>query len=220
MPRTSAAERRSALVQAALRVIARDGVAAATTRAIVAEAGMSLASFHYAFRSRDELIAKLIQFVVQDEAVAAYASMTPGLDLPSAIRAGLRAFLGAVAGDPSREQAMLELVQYALRTPGLQDAARLQYASYYRAAIAVLTTVAEQTGHTWTRPIDEMARILITITDGLTMAWLVDRDTAAADRVIDFAAQALAALAAPAAGSLSAAGQPPAAGSPPKESTQ
>ena len=40
----------------ALTVIARDGVHAATTRAIVAEAGMALASFHYAFRSRDELI--------------------------------------------------------------------------------------------------------------------------------------------------------------------
>jgi hypothetical protein len=42
-----------------------------------------------------------------------------------------------------------------------------------------------------------MARILVTFTDGLTLGWLVDRDMAAAEAVIDFAADALASLAAP-----------------------
>ena len=54
MPRVSAPSRREALIEAALRVMERDGLTAGTTRAIVAEAGMSLASFHYAFSSRDE----------------------------------------------------------------------------------------------------------------------------------------------------------------------
>ena len=53
MTRIPVVDRRTALVQAALRVVARDGVAAATTRRIVAEAGMPLASFHYVFASRD-----------------------------------------------------------------------------------------------------------------------------------------------------------------------
>lgn len=191
----AAAQRRASLVQAALRVIARDGVAAATTRAIVAEADMPLASFHYAFRSRDELIAELIEFVVDNEAMAASAALSFEGDLKSTIRGGLKAFMDLVASDPLREQAMLELTQYALRTPDLGDAAVRQYASYYRAAAAILETVAQKLGIAWQRPIDEMARILITLTDGLTMGWLVDRDTAATERVIDFAAQALAALA-------------------------
>ncbi len=191
----AAAERRTALVQAALRVIAREGVAAATTRAIVAEADMALASFHYAFRSRDELIAELIRFVVENEAMAASAALSFEGDLETTIRNGLKAFMDLVASDPLREQAMLELTQYALRTPELGESARRQYESYYRAAAAVLETVAEKLGITWKRPLDEMARILITLTDGLVMGWLVDRDTAATDRVIDFAAGALAALA-------------------------
>ncbi|MFP3394334.1 TetR family transcriptional regulator, partial [Brevibacillus sp. SIMBA_076] len=61
MTRIPVADRRMALVQAALRLIARDGVAAATTRRIVAEAGMPLASFHYVFSSRDELMGELIE---------------------------------------------------------------------------------------------------------------------------------------------------------------
>src|SRR5699024_6117672 len=54
--RIPVAERRGALLTAAFTVIASRGLAAASTRAIVAEAGMSLASFHYAFDSREELL--------------------------------------------------------------------------------------------------------------------------------------------------------------------
>jgi DNA-binding transcriptional regulator YbjK len=190
--RMAALERRERLVQAALRVIAREGVAAATTRAIVAEAGMPLASFHYVFHSRDELIAELIQVVVDNEASAALAALSVEGDLRATIRNGLKAFMEIVAADPLREQAMLELTQYALRTPELADSARLQYESYYRAAAGILEAAAAQLGVAWKRPIPEMARILITFTDGLTMGWLVDRDLAATEKVIDFAADALA----------------------------
>ena len=193
--RMAAVERRERLVQAALRVIAREGVAAATTRAIVAEAGMPLASFHYVFQSRDELIGDLIEYVVSNEALAARAALSIEADLRTTIRNGLKAFIDLVASDPLREQAMLELTQYALRTPELASSARMQYESYYRAAAGILGAVAEHLGVTWKRPIPQMARILITFTDGLTMAWLVDRDMAATESVIDFAADALAALA-------------------------
>ena len=64
MTRIPAPERRAALARAARTVIARDGLQAATTRAIVAEADMPLASFHYAFASRDELLAELVRRVV------------------------------------------------------------------------------------------------------------------------------------------------------------
>ena len=43
MTRIPASERRTALIEAALRVVSRNGITQATTRAIVAEADMSLA---------------------------------------------------------------------------------------------------------------------------------------------------------------------------------
>ena len=49
MARTPVDVRRRELIAAALRVVASRGLHEASTRAIVAEAGMSLASFHYAF---------------------------------------------------------------------------------------------------------------------------------------------------------------------------
>lgn len=195
MARMAAAERRAALVQAALRIIATQGVAAATTRAITSAAGMSLASFHYAFRARDELIAELIAYVVENETLAAQSTLDAGKDLESTIRIGLLAYMDLVAADPARELAMFELTQYALRTSDLGPAARAQYASYYSAAEAVVKAAADLTGRTWSRPVEEIARIVVTLTDGLTLGWLVHRDDLATRQVVDFAARALAALA-------------------------
>ena len=64
MARLALADRRAALIGAAVRVIARSGLAAATTRAIVTEAGMPLGSFHYVFDSRDDLITAVIETVM------------------------------------------------------------------------------------------------------------------------------------------------------------
>ncbi|CAN5131014.1 hypothetical protein BH11ACT2_BH11ACT2_13330 [soil metagenome] len=193
----SSVDRRSGLVQAALRVIASQGVTGATTRAIVAEAGMPLASFHYAFASRDEMMRELIALVVENEASAVFASFEFGSDIRSSIRDGLVAFLDTIQSDPSHEQVMFELQQYALRTPGLEHLAREQYDHYRDAVARLLVAGAESAGIRWSVPVDDVARMVVTITDGLTFGWLADRDSAAAARVIEFAADSLARLARP-----------------------
>jgi AcrR family transcriptional regulator len=195
--RMSAADRRSALLEAAFRVIAAEGVSAATTRAIVAEAGMSLASFHYAFASRDEMMRELIRYVIENQAVAAFSSLRYGIDLRTAIRDGLQAFFEVVVADPAHEQTMFELMQYSLRTPELAGLPGEQYSGYRAAVSGLLETAAADTGMRWMPPLDDVARMVVTMTDGITLAWLADRDAAAASRVIEFAATSIAALAQP-----------------------
>lgn len=195
MARVSADERRAALVQAAMMVIDRDGVNGATTRAIVAEAGMSLASFHYAFRSRDELISELIRWVVQNEQQVSLAALRPGMDARSAVRAALQAFFELVAAQPSHEQAMFELMFYALRTPELDGLPGVQYARYFRVARELLQAATELLGIRWSLPMEQLERVLVAATDGLTLAWLADRDDAAAARLMDATADILAAFA-------------------------
>lgn len=197
MPRIPSSERREQLVQAALRVIAKNGLAAATTRAIVAEAGMSLASFHYAFRSHAEMMRELISFVVDAESVAVFESLRPGTDIRTSLRDGLQAFLDYVIGDPGHEQVMQEVVQYALRTPGLEVLAREQYERYHSAVAEILVEGAAAAKVTWSLPVADVARLVVTMTDGVTLAWLADRDTEAAHRVLDFAADSIAGLAIP-----------------------
>lgn len=193
MTRTPVAARRAGLLAAAMRVIAERGLAAASTRAIVAEAGMSLASFHYAFGSRDELLDTLIAEVVSREETAVLPAELEGRSLEELLEAGLSGYLDHLRAEPANEQAMLELTQFALRTRPLM--AREQYAQYTRIAEASLELAARHSGRRWTLPVPDIARMLLAMTDGLTLAWLVDRDDAAASRLVRTAARAIAALA-------------------------
>lgn len=213
MPRMAVADRRRELVDAAVRVIARDGVAAATTRAVVAEAGMSLASLHYAFPSREHLLEAVIVEVTAQERRAAETGLLPvataGADgtaagpagppaLEDVIAGGLERYVELLVARPEREQALLELALYAMRTPGQRGALVAQYAVYQESARATLSTAALAARCRWTVPLDEAARALVMATEGLTTVWLADRDTEAARRTARFAARSLAALAEPA----------------------
>lgn len=198
MTRIAAAARRTALIEAALRVVSREGIAAATTRAIVAEAGMSLASFHYAFASRDELIDELITTVVEREEQAVTPTPEPGRSLRELLESGILAYFDHVRADPEHEQAMLELTQYALRSPERHPLALAQYARYAELAERSLELAAELSGTRWRMPVAEAARVLVAFTDGLTLTWLVDRDDAGARAVARAAADALSRMADPA----------------------
>jgi AcrR family transcriptional regulator len=189
MPRVPVEERRAALVDAALRVMVRGGLAAGTTRAIVAEAGMSLASFHYAFASRDELLRELVRGVVGREFSAAAGGMTADAGLAGCLRQAAAGYLEHLERDPGHEQLMLELTLHALRDPALRPLAREQYGAYTDAAVRLLERAAEITGDRWARPVPELARLLITMVDGATTTWLVDRDTAATRGVLDAAVE-------------------------------
>lgn len=195
MARTPVQARRRALTAAALRVIAARGLSAASTRAIVAEAGMSLASFHYAFTSRDELIDLLVTEVLSKEEKAIAPADMSGKSLTELLAEGLTGYLDHLRADPPHEQAMLELTQYALRER--VALAQEQYDQYTRLAMRLLELAVQQTGQRWTVPLPTVARLLLTVTDGLTLTWLVDRDDALAESVVAAAARAVAALAEP-----------------------
>ncbi|MGH3704140.1 MAG: TetR/AcrR family transcriptional regulator [Agromyces sp.] len=197
MARIPASERRAALVQAALRVVSQRGIAHATTRAIVAEAGMSLASFHYAFDSRDELIDELITTVVAREQEAVLPDDLQGHDLRDMLEAGVLRYFEHLRGDPEHEQAMLELTQYALRSPERHPLAVAQYDKYTELGARSLAAAAELAGVVWTTPVEQVARVLIAFTDGLTLTWLVTRDDDVARAVAHAAADALSRMAEP-----------------------
>lgn len=193
MTRMPAAQRREALAHAALRVIAERGVEGATTRSIVAEAGMSLASFHYAYRSRDELLGTLVDAVVAQQSAAVAAVIDA--DLRGSVRRALQAYLDGLIADPAAERALLELMHYAQRTPALRSRVGEQWSVYRASARHLAEHAAAAAGATWRVPVEQVAHLIITITDGITLGWLADRDDAAASRTLDLAADALTALA-------------------------
>ena len=197
MPRQSADERREQLVEAAIRVMIRDGVGKATTRAIVAEAGLPLGAFHYCFRSKRELLHSVIERIMLRSLAFPLVTTDDGASPRHLVRATLHAYWDRIREHPDEHQLTYELTQYALREPGLADVARRQYQHYLEANIDHLQTVARLAGVRWTTEIPVLARYGLNVLDGLTLNWLIDRDDAQALAALDAYAEHLSTLAVP-----------------------
>jgi AcrR family transcriptional regulator len=189
----SARDRREKLVEAAIRVMTRDGVARATTRAIAAEADMPLGVFHYAFRSKTEMMAMVTEAIAaqsQAEIDTAVGSGS-GDDLLEVVRAGLSAYLDHVVAHPKEHLVTYELTTGALRDEELEGVARRQYDHYQRLNEELLAAAAETFGIEYAEPAPVMARYVVSLMDGLALNYLARGDADEAREVVDLAARAL-----------------------------
>lgn len=184
MARMPLAERRQQLVDAAIAVMARDGVNKATTRSIVAEAGTSLSVFHYCFDSKEALLEAVIKTIVGKTATLAEASFDAGATLDETVRNAFHAYWDHVTANPAEHLLTYEVTQYCLREPDYAHVAHLQYEHYADAYVALFESV----GLRATIPIETLARYLAVMVDGLTLDWLVRRDDEQALAVLDVVA--------------------------------
>ena len=196
--RKPVADRREDLVEAALRVLVRDGVAAATTRAVVAEAGASLSAFHYCFDSREDLLVLAAERITDRTLDHVRAGFTVDGDLRTVIAGSLTALWERLEADPHRELIGYELSQYARTHPELRPVVARLFRHYLDVHEQFLTESAAAAGFTWTTPVPVLARLINSALDGLALTWLVDHDGDAAREVLSTLADVLLAAAAPA----------------------
>jgi AcrR family transcriptional regulator len=180
--------RREDLIAAATKVIVRDGVAAATTRRIAAEAGVPLGTVHYWFASKDDLLAAVVQSVLDDLESAVAAAQTPAVrpddsgapDLLESFRAAWRV---VEADEPGRQLSLYELTNVALRTAGMEELAAKQYGSYRAVAAHAVQRWYDHFGAELPGGLEALARLVAYVFDGVTLAWLADPDGAEQDSV-------------------------------------
>jgi len=176
-----ASVRSGQLVEAARRVLARDGVQGTTMRGVAAEAGVPLGTLSYVFGSKEQLLKAVIQDVTEEiaELLRDFAETDKGLE--QAIRAGLDSFWTRLVVDERWLQVMqYELVMYSLRTPGLEDLARWQTERYCRIVAAWCQQAANNAGEVCAVPFDALARVLVASVDGLILQYVADPDAARA----------------------------------------
>jgi TetR/AcrR family transcriptional regulator, regulator of biofilm formation and stress response len=123
--RPSAEAIRTAIIDATIRLIGRDGVDGVTHRAVAAEAGVSLSSTTYHFASRDEIITEALRRVADLEleriARDAEALLEVHADVPSIARALTAWLTEQVTGDDLvRVRAGYHLQLEAARRPELR----------------------------------------------------------------------------------------------------
>lgn len=152
--------RRAELVEAALRVIEREGVAGVTHRSVAAEAGVPPTSTTYHFAGLDDLLVTTLTTSAEDMA----ADMRDSIEssrIKGASPAAAVAHVLAEAVGPRRGRTMAEYELYLLaaRRPALRPAARRW--------LDVLTSLA--------RNPDEVGfRAFLAGVDGLLLQGLID----------------------------------------------
>jgi DNA-binding transcriptional regulator YbjK len=120
------AERRGAILDATIRIVTSEGLAAVTHRAVAKEAGVPLAATTYYFSSKDELIGEALDILVADEIerLAARArELGDEIRSPRAAAAAVAEVLFPDTDAVGSLLAKLELYLEAARRPGLHETA-------------------------------------------------------------------------------------------------
>lgn len=193
----SVTTRRAALIEAAFRVIADHGVEGATTRRICAHADMPLASFHYAFESRTQLLSAVMAKAVPDDLGKILRTVMPGDlsevdDLDRAlesINAQLQSFYRLLRADPGRLQAAISLGIYAHNHPELRAAGAQMYQALYGVAEEGLVRAGAAAGIRWTQPTAQIAPVIIASTNAVTLIYLSTSDEAVVQTVLSAVAR-------------------------------
>jgi len=192
MAHVPATVRRMQITEAAAAVIARDGVAGATTRRIAAEAKVSLATLHYVFKTKDDILAAVLESLIdhasQDNStITAHLVTPPGAGPPAlseVIHHLVRTAWGLVCGDLVTQRVEYELTLYALRTPEAAHLGRALRDYNVTAVEQIIRRTLEHTGQKSHIPPRDLAHLIYCAIDGVLLDHLVNPDTGHADRTL------------------------------------
>lgn len=178
--RRSVEERREQLIDAAIQVLATEGLGRATTRNITEQANLALGAFHYAFRSKDELLESVIERVVSATERVLQDAVEDVRDDPArAIPRMLEEFWDFIDETPDLQLAQYELTVHALRNPKMRRLAVDQHQRYTSAIRGVLDQVP---GSPEGQEAEDLARYIAATMDGLVLHRLVEEDVEAGRR--------------------------------------
>jgi AcrR family transcriptional regulator len=173
-------ERRAAIIGAAVRVLAREGITEATTRKIAAEAGVNQAMISYYFGGKDELLSAVLQEMMRRTGEIAEASLPQRQGFAEALAGAVEAFWEHVEQAPELQIMQYELTLYALRHPASAWLAKSQYAGYCAIVAGLIRQVSDATGEATAEPPDALARFIVGGLDGLILQFISDHDVARA----------------------------------------
>jgi AcrR family transcriptional regulator len=171
MAYVSAEARREQLIEAAVRVIAREGADGATTRKIADEAKAPLASLHYCFQNKENLLLAVFGQLSEEMPVAADLPEGESVSLGDVVEQRLTHAMQWSVDNPVRMRAMIEITLWAERyDPELSVSF---YDGFLKSSEAVLrqvnVTLSDEELHS-------VVRVAMSLVDGLSLQMLTNGD--------------------------------------------
>jgi AcrR family transcriptional regulator len=173
--RVSSAERKDQLIRATVELMRTDGVQNLSLRAIAEQAGASLATVHYCFDGKDDLLVNAVEYWLRRMVDV------PELD-ETAISSGVEevasriaeAFWTSLEENPNDVLAQIELVTWAVRESPKKRLARRIYQRYEATLGEIFDDALTTSGQTSTWEARDLARAFIFIVDGASLQYMAD----------------------------------------------
>lgn len=189
MARVGAELRRQDFVEATVKVIAEHGVANATTRRIAAAAGCPLASLHYVFHTKDDLLYAVYEslFNLPHQALTNVPAGTTAAETTAEM---LRQLVTWFCTHPDIAKAQTELFFWAMRN-NPEMASRIYAVAIEATEQAMEKAIGAQFDKTFLKT---TSRLLVHLVDGLIIAWSAHGDLARLEAETETACEAVALL--------------------------
>jgi AcrR family transcriptional regulator len=188
-------ERRDAFVDAAVELIAAEGLAKATTRRIAERAGAPLGALHYCFRNKNELM----ELMAERGAAtihSALADVDPSLGLESTIRTSVDAYWRWVRDNLGLQLALLELGLWMVRNRREEVYAQWNVFGVEQLR-RHLQAACQADDVDPARPIEDIVQFLFHRIDALVLELAASGNDEGCQRQVDLLADALVAVALP-----------------------
>jgi AcrR family transcriptional regulator len=174
-----AAVREGQIVQAAHRVLVRDGLAKTSLRTVADEAGIALGTLQHVFSTKEALFRAVLENLLFSEEAASFTFGAP--DVHQRFGDWLNDELVTwwktdVIPDPNVQIAQFEVTLYALREGMARNLAQWQYEQYHVWGEAWVGKTAAARGWDLRIPLDQVARLTLAMIDGLLLQYLADPD--------------------------------------------
>jgi TetR/AcrR family transcriptional regulator, regulator of biofilm formation and stress response len=160
-------ERRARFIAATVNVIREKGIAKATTRRIAEEAGVPLASLHYTFTRKEELLVATMKELAEAGQREVAAKVSEGMGVANAAAVIVNAYIDWIKDSKVDQIVEYELHLWAHRHPDLRHLPSESFAAWVE-YIRELLTLASADGPSNT-DFDSLARTVLALIDGFNL---------------------------------------------------
>lgn len=166
--------KRELIIEAGKRVIFRDGIYNVTTRKIAEDAGINLATIHYHFANKDELLIAVYDDMLDAIRASARRDFATPSTLAARIEESVRLSWGYSQDNMAGQFMQMELTVYALRN-GLRSLAERQLQEFLAIYRILFTEATDVEGRTDLN-VEDLSRFIVAGLDGILLQHFADPD--------------------------------------------
>jgi AcrR family transcriptional regulator len=171
--RVSAEDRKEQLISATVKLMRREGVQSVTIRAIAKEANAPLATAHYCFSNKEELMEAAAEAWFKN--LSRFSSgVSVHLGLRKAVEQVADGYWRALEEEPESILSEIELILWATRNAGVSPLAAKIYPAYEVELGNIFSSAAQSAGDECSLKFDALVRIFLMIYDGAAIQYMTD----------------------------------------------